>query len=51
MLPILVHDGIMVPVDTELYVDIPIVSREYCPEILEDKWRLLATAISEQKEL
>lgn len=51
MLPVLVHDGIMVPLETEMYVDLSIVSREHYPEILEDKWRLLDTAISEQEEL
>lgn len=51
MLPTIVHDGLILPFETELYVDFPTVSRECCPEVLEDKGRLLATAISEQEEL
>lgn len=37
MLPILVHDEIMVSLETEMYIGLPTVCRERCSEILEHK--------------
>lgn len=37
MLPIAVYDEIRASLETELYVVFPIMCRECCPEILDDK--------------